>query len=527
MVRCIAIIFSVAAFGQTQIDYATRIKNKPVVDVREYGIDITGSTNVTAYLQTLIDANPGKVIYFPAGAYKIAGLRLKKTGTSIRCDQNATTFSSGTAATTMLYVGPDAVTGGEGYNLTVEGCGFSNYTASSANYITFQNCTDCHLHNLYMVGDTTGGWGIGETKTARSTISSVQGIGVPNGISVSSGSVLSIIGVNFTNTAPSTGVGLRIAVTDGSEVIKVDRLIINNGTQASKCMDVAAVSDLTVSNSELIGCYDGMLISPDGGATLPQARVATSITAYNTYFDGASGFGLRVEPTGGGVVERLRFTDSWFSSSGANGIKTGGSLGTIRNAVFANNMILFNGEFGVTLSSTGPTGYNDIKFLGNMVSGNSATTPGVYAGMSLATGVNNVTISNNTIGSSEVAYQTQPTGINIGGPGASTNLVITGNDLSGNTTFPIFNASTSGAKLIANNLPSTNYANSGIVPSVTFSALPVSEGGTGGVVFAPASAFLCTDCAVTSGADNTCAASGTGALAVRLNSAWRCFAAQN
>lgn len=37
----------------------------------------------------------------------------------------------------------------------------------------------------------------------------------------------------------------------------------------------------------------------------------------------------------------------------------------------------------------------------------------------------------------------------------------------------------------------------------------------------------CTDCTVTGGADNTCAGSGTGALAVRLNSVWRCFAAQN
>jgi hypothetical protein len=35
--------------------------------------------------------------------------------------------------------------------------------------------------------------------------------------------------------------------------------------------------------------------------------------------------------------------------------------------------------------------------------------------------------------------------------------------------------------------------------------------------------FHCTDCTVTSGVDNTCAALGTGALAVRLNGAWKCF----
>lgn len=33
----------------------------------------------------------------------------------------------------------------------------------------------------------------------------------------------------------------------------------------------------------------------------------------------------------------------------------------------------------------------------------------------------------------------------------------------------------------------------------------------------------CSDCKVTSGVDNTCASAGTGALAVRLNGAWKCF----
>ena len=55
----------------------------------------------------------------------------------------------------------------------------------------------------------------------------------------------------------------------------------------------------------------------------------------------------------------------------------------------------------------------------------------------------------------------------------------------------------------------------------------------GGVAFAalgtPAAGFIqyCSDCQVASGADNTCANGGSGALAVRLNSVWRCFASQN
>jgi len=36
-------------------------------------------------------------------------------------------------------------------------------------------------------------------------------------------------------------------------------------------------------------------------------------------------------------------------------------------------------------------------------------------------------------------------------------------------------------------------------------------------------AVSCSDCTVTSGSDNTCAASGTGAYAVRVNGAWKCL----
>lgn len=57
----------------------------------------------------------------------------------------------------------------------------------------------------------------------------------------------------------------------------------------------------------------------------------------------------------------------------------------------------------------------------------------------------------------------------------------------------------------------------------------ISAGKTFATLATPANGSLvyCSDCAVTSGADNTCTSGGTGCLAVRLNGVWRCFAAQN
>lgn len=55
--------------------------------------------------------------------------------------------------------------------------------------------------------------------------------------------------------------------------------------------------------------------------------------------------------------------------------------------------------------------------------------------------------------------------------------------------------------------------------------LPATFAGLGTPV--NGSEAYCSDCAVTSGSDNTCVGSGTGAKAIRLNGVWRCFAAQN
>lgn len=52
------------------------------------------------------------------------------------------------------------------------------------------------------------------------------------------------------------------------------------------------------------------------------------------------------------------------------------------------------------------------------------------------------------------------------------------------------------------------------LPAIAFSSLGSRPNG---------SIAYCSDCTVTSGVDNTCATSGTGSFATRLNGAWKCF----
>ncbi len=63
---------------------------------------------------------------------------------------------------------------------------------------------------------------------------------------------------------------------------------------------------------------------------------------------------------------------------------------------------------------------------------------------------------------------------------------------------------------------------------VNGAVMEVTGNSLGSLPASPNGSFsYCSNCTVTSGADNTCAGSGTGALAVRLNGVWRCFQNQN
>ncbi len=95
----------------------------------------------------------------------------------------------------------------------------------------------------------------------------------------------------------------------------------------------------------------------------------------------------------------------------------------------------------------------------------------------------------------------------------------TGNAAGGVIEFQTSDAGSSGTTLQSLTAKATIQQNGGFTQAgVTHANLGTPSNGT---------LIYCSDCTVTSGADNTCAASGSGALAVRLNGAWRCFNAQN
>ncbi|MDU4882685.1 glycosyl hydrolase family 28-related protein [uncultured Clostridium sp.] len=73
------------------------------INVVEYGIDNTGSIDVTTELQQLIDDNQGKVIYLPTGTYLISQIKLP-LATTLQGDGLMSTVIKGNTATDMIVL---------------------------------------------------------------------------------------------------------------------------------------------------------------------------------------------------------------------------------------------------------------------------------------------------------------------------------------------------------------------------------------------------------------------------------------
>jgi len=72
-------------------------------------------------------------------------------------------------------------------------------------------------------------------------------------------------------------------------------------------------------------------------------------------------------------------------------------------------------------------------------------------------------------------------------------------------------------------LPTMRLGDTGV--SVTFGGLLINHSVTFAALGTPPNGtqYYCSDCTVTSGVDNTCAASGTGSWTERINGAWKCW----
>lgn len=217
-------------------------------------------------------------------------------------------------------------------------------------------------------------------------------------------------------------------------------------------------------------------------------------------------------------VSKIIVSNGTLSVSGTTATITtggGGSAGGSDTQVQYNNAGVFGGITGFTtngarvnflanpLFNVGSTGTDNLIYVGSTSSGPVNASFGFFVG-----GVGSQQASDGPYflgrgnSFSNISNQHGMLYFGAGDPGVSN-----GND--GNILFA------TGADVVRMTIRRDGYVQ---LAPFTFSQL----GGPSDFSFA-----MCSDCQVTSGADNTCTSGGNGALALRLNSTWRCFALQN
>jgi hypothetical protein len=138
--------------------FIAELRDKSVVSVTDaaYGATGDGTTDDTAAIQACIDANPGKVIYFPAGAYKVTDtIDVTATRTSIVGDGPATRIIQYTADIDTFWIRPTTAGSTSAFLSLVSISDLfishaqvaASHTAGAALRVT--QCEAYKVHNIY------------------------------------------------------------------------------------------------------------------------------------------------------------------------------------------------------------------------------------------------------------------------------------------------------------------------------------------------------------------------------------------
>ncbi len=405
-----------------------------ILNVRDYGAKGDGSTDDRAAIQSAINAavaagvsGRGVDLYFPSGVYAYSGV-LTVVGNNVRLVGSGwqSTVLYGTFTTgDMIHLGNGS--GHSGLSITDMSlwCSAARTTGSTVN-VDFASDTVLNrlVYNNYFTGVT------------------VQGASLKVWITC----------CEFNNGHPADGIGINVVNGAGGDTYIYDSIWSN--PPASKPLagiQIVQTGHTSIARCNVTSCVYGLYVVPGN------TQDVSYLFIDDTLFDSCSSAGAYFYASNATAarIRSVECVNSWFSGSTAGpGIlfNTAGGTSVLDGVEFVGCRILNNNQNGVTL-----TAGNNIDFSDCMVCGNGQASSNTLDGIAIAANVNNVNVTDCTIGQAGTATNTQRYAINVAA-GTSGGLVFTDNDCNtngtlGNWGYINVGAITGGGNVIENNSP--------------------------------------------------------------------------
>jgi hypothetical protein len=365
------------------------------------GIVGDNSTDCTSGITTLISTVSGLgggIIFVPSGTFRVSSLGAIPSNIKIIGANRHQSIIRTTSATSLVMQT-------NGAKITLD-----NFTIDSA------------------VTRSAGAFVDVSSSTSELAVDRLTLRGAFIGIQLNNGgAIYRFNDIDIEDTVATTGVSFRVL---GGYLVYVNDLICRNGTGARPYahMEILKVEDMILANSQLLSANNNLVMAPDTGKTV------ALFASFGCMFDDCPGSSVRIVPTTGGAVEGVAIYSPWIKGA-PDVLATTAGGGTI------NGLTIADTDLVGTTTGIDATGVSNLRLSGIRAGSKSS------AGAAL-TNVNGFIVSHCRLGPWG-AYTANAIGLYLGG--TTDNGVISGNDLSGNTTAFTNAASGTNITIIGNN----------------------------------------------------------------------------
>lgn len=460
-----------AGFLQAGTGAATRTwqdKARDIFSVKDFGAVGDGVANDTAAINAAITAaSGGNTVYFPKGTYLTTGLHQITGAIQILGAGYGASIIRTTHATNDIFIV------GTGTVLSVANVAIRDLTFNSS--VTRTDGAAIKFNGAYL---------------CEATGNTIQGMF--RGITCTGSTAIIFIERNYI-ASPVATTGIGIYLTGGSnDVYMTNNFIIGDaGTQPSAGILMDNCNGIYGYNTGTFQANSGLYISPGNG------QLVENIFFQESAFDTGAGTGVTLAPSGTGAIRRVQFNSCWSGNNAGHGVNISGAAGAVDDVQFNSYRSYVNAQYGFIITGSGAI---NIVLDGCIASGNSASpsVAGTYHGIGFGTGSSKFRVLNCRSGQIGNMTNTQGYGLAMT-DSASNNLMVVGNDFTGNLTGAVSSAVLLGnTKVMHTNLGVARVAPNMQVAAVKGSKTALSNSSTSAqAIFAAANDTLTLDASST------------------------------